>query len=119
MNYFTILRISILCCVLFSCRPKQENVEVNQKNLIEEELMVTILTESYLTEGATSLNIKNVRFEKFDSAYAFNPIKENKVDRAKFDSTIVYYTRHPKLFKKLLDKVVAKLETIERQGKLK
>jgi hypothetical protein len=50
---------------------------------------------------------------KFDSAYAFNPLKENNIDQAKYDSSISFYSKHPKLYKKIFEEVLTTLSKMQ------
>ena len=80
--------------------------------------MIQVLTDAYLAEGASSINIKNATGEKYDSVYQFNPIKDNQIKKSTFDSSITYYSKHPKKLKIIYDKVLDKLSVIQAKGKL-
>ncbi len=110
--------ILVIVGVLVSCKPPQEEDEKLPANILTEEQFVEALTDAYLCEGASGINIKNVQGDKFDSAYAFNPLKDNGIAKAQFDSTIAYYSNHPKKFKLVYEKVLDKLSQIQAAGKL-
>lgn len=104
--------------VFASCKPLQEENELVPAYIMEEQLFVDVLTDSYLSEGASGVNVKNVMGTQFDSTYAFNPLKDRGVDKMTFDSTVAYYSRHPKKFKLIYDQVLDKLSQILAAGKL-
>jgi len=110
--------IIIIITIFTSCKPPQEEDESIPSNILAEDKFVEVLTDSYLCEGASGINIKNVTGNKFDSAYAFNPLKDNGIAKAQFDSTIAYYSNHPKKFKIIYEKVLDKLSQIQAAGKL-
>lgn len=99
----------ILCLSLFSCKPVKEENETIPENILSEELMTEILMDAYLAEGASSINIKNVSAEKFDSTYSFNPLSSRNIQGSQFDSSLVYYTRHPQKLKTIYEKVLEKM----------
>ncbi len=115
-NLIKLFAVSVL---LFSaCKPVSEENEVVPESLLTEDQLVKVLTDAYLAEGATGINIKNVTGPKFDSAYVFNPLKDNGIEKIKFDSTIAYYTRHPKKMKIVYDKILDKLSVIQANGRV-
>lgn len=113
-----LLVIVLLFSLMVSCKPPKEEDEVVPSTIIAEEEFVKVLTDAYLCEGASGINIKNVPGNKFDSTYAFNPLKDNNISKALFDSTIAYYSNHPKKMKRIYEKVLDKLSQIQAAGKL-
>ena len=118
LMYANLIKLFIVSVLLFSCRPKHEEDEAIPKNVLTEEQLVKVLTDSYLAEGASGINVKSVTGEKFDSTYLFNPLKDNHIEKATFDSSMAYYTRHPKKLKIIYDKVLDKLSVAQANGKL-
>ena len=113
--------ISILFCVtifLMSCAAKHDDEVVIPESILSQEQMITILTDAYLGEGASSINVKNVTGQEIDSVYLFNPLKENNCSKSTFDSSISFYTKNPILFKHIYDEVLKKLNKIEVKEKL-
>lgn len=104
--------------VFAACKPPQEESERVPDYILDEQVFVDVLTDSYLSEGASGVNVKNVMGTQFDSTYAFNPLKDRGIDKIAFDSTVAYYSRHPKKFKLIYDKVLDKLSRIQASGKL-
>ena len=119
LMHTNLIKLFIVSILFFSsCKPTSEEDEVVPENVLSEERLVKILTDAYLAEGASGINVKNVPGEKFDSAYVFNPLKDNRVDRVVFDSSMAYYTRHPKKLKVIYDKILDKLSVIQANGKV-
>lgn len=113
-----LIKLFIVSVLLFSCKPLKEEDEIVPDIVLSEEQLVNVLTDFYLAEGASGINVKNVTGEKFDSTYVFNPLKDNSIDKAKFDSSMVYYTKHPKKLKLIYDKILDKLSAAQAKGKL-
>ena len=116
--HINLIKLFIASFLLFSCRPSKEEDEVVPDYILSEDQLVNVLTDAYLAEGASGINIKNVTGEKFDSIYLFNPLKDNHIEKTKFDSSMSYYCRHPKKFKIIYNKVLDKLSVTQSNGKL-
>lgn len=119
LMHTNLIKLFIVSVLFFSsCKPTSEEDEVVPENVLSEERLVKILTDAYLAEGASGINVKNVPGEKFDSVYVFNPLKDNRVEKVVFDSSMAYYTRHPKKLKIIYDKILDKLSVIQANGKV-
>jgi len=111
----------ILIYIFFSvflfnaCAPNEEDVTI-PSDVLTEEQFIKVLTDCYLAEGAAGINIKNVTGQKFDSAYIFNPLKDNQISKPLFDSSISFYTKHPKLLKIIYEKILDRLSQIQANG---
>lgn len=99
----------ILCISFFSCKPENEENEIIPSAILSEEQMVDVLTDAYLAEGASSINIKNVSVEKFDEVYSFNPLANRNIRRTQFDSSLTYYTERPIKLKKIYENILEKM----------
>jgi hypothetical protein len=119
LMHTNLIKLFIVSILFFSsCKPTSEEDEVVPETVLSEEQLVNVLTDAYLAEGASGINVKNVTGEKFDSAYVFNPLKDNNIDKVLFDSSMAYYTRHPKKLKIIYDKILVKLSVIQANGKV-
>lgn len=103
--------------ILNACTPSEENVKI-PSTVLSEEQFIKVLTDCYLAEGAAGINVKNVTGQKFDSAYIFNPLKDNQISKPLFDSSISFYTKHPKLLKTIYEKILDRLSQIQANGKI-
>ena len=119
LMHTNLIKLFIVSVLFFSsCKPTSEEDEVVPETVLSEDQLVKVLTDAYLAEGASGINVKNVPGEKFDSAYVFNPISDNRIDKAVFDSSMAYYTRHPKKLKIIYDKILDRLSVIQAKGKI-
>jgi hypothetical protein len=59
-----------------------------------------------------------VSVQKIDSVYAFDPLYENKVRKSQYDSTLIYYTHHPKEYKIIYENVLVVLSKLEAKHSL-
>ena len=101
--------------LFFSCESKETEIDI-PPNIMSEDKLVKVLTDCYLGEGASGINVKNVTGQKFDSAYLFNPLNDNKISRELFDSSISFYTKHPKVLKIIYDRVLDRLSQMQASG---
>jgi hypothetical protein len=113
-----LIKLFVVSFLLFGCHPSQQEDESVPTTILNEDQMVALLTDAYLAEGASGINIKNVSGDKFDSIYCFNPVKDKKVSKALFDSSMTYYSSHPKKLKKIHDRILDALSAINVSGKV-
>lgn len=113
--FINLVKLALVSVLLSACKPHKED-SIPPANILTEEQFANVLVDSYLGEGASGINVKNVTGEKFDSAYLFNPLKDNHVDKAKFDSSLIFYTKHPELLKRIYEKVLEQLSRKQASG---
>lgn len=101
---------ALLCA---SCWEKRENTVKVPEGIMSEEVFTKVLTDMSLAESAATMNVKNVTVNKTDSVYAFDPLKENNVTKAKFDSAVAFYVNYPELYKKVYENVLVALREME------
>jgi len=97
----------------FSCEPKNDAEDPIPQNILNETTFTKLLVDYALAESAANLNIKNVSLLRLDSTYAFAPLKENNISRTKYDSTLMFYSKHTILYKKIYENVLAELSEIK------
>lgn len=115
IQIFTLL-LSIIF-ILNSCSEKENSVTIPD-HILNKEKYTDLLLSLALAESAANLNVKNVKIEKLDSAYAFSPLKENNVSRAQYDSSASFYSEHPDLYKEVYDEVLKRLSEMESKRKV-
>lgn len=111
----------IVClCLAFcaSCAPSDEENEPAPDYILTENVFIDMLTDCYLGEGAAGINVKNVTGAQFDSAYLFNPFKDRGISRQQFDTTIEWYSKHPKKLKEIYSRLLENLSRIQAVGSL-
>ena len=111
----TFIYIVFSSVLFFSCETKETDIEI-PPNVLSEDKLVKVLTDCYLGEGASGINVKNVTGEKFDSAYLFNPLNDNQISRELFDSSISFYSKHPKALKIIYDRVLDRMSQMQASG---
>jgi len=97
----------------FSCGPKNDAEDPIPQNILNETTFTKLLVDYALAESAANLNIKNVSLLRLDTTYAFAPLKENNISRTKYDSTLMFYSKHTILYKKIYENVLAELSEIK------
>lgn len=83
------------------------------ENILSEERFAKVLADFALAEGATNLNVKNVPIQRFDTVYAFDPLKENGVRPSQYDSTLSFYAKHVTLYEKAYESALALLSEMQ------
>jgi hypothetical protein len=102
----------IVTLALLSCEEGDNEVRIPPGILTKEEFS-KVLADLALAESAANLNIKNVKIEKTDSAYAFDPFAENHITQAKYDSSALFYAKHPELYKEAYDEALRLLSEMQ------
>jgi hypothetical protein len=111
--------IIVLCLALCaSCAPRDEENVPAPDYILKEDVFIDVLTDCYLGEGAAGINVKNVTGVRFDSAYLFNPFEDRRISKQQFDTTIVWYSQHPKKLKEVYNKLLENLSRILAVGSL-
>lgn len=108
-----IFLLPLIFVLLVSCGQTDEEENMVPDTILNEEQFTKILLDFALAESATNINVKNVPSEKADSTYAFDPLAENKVTRAQYDSAIAFYSKHPGIYKKIYENVLAALSKMQ------
>ncbi|WP_317899098.1 DUF4296 domain-containing protein [Aurantibacillus circumpalustris] len=106
--FLTLSLLFFAACV--STANKEDKVPAE---ILNRDTLIKILAEFALAESAANLNVTNINFNKMDSAYAFNPIKDNHVRQSQYDSAITYYVGHPELYKEIYENVLVTLSELQ------
>ncbi len=110
---FKYITLIFSAAIFFACGNGDEQEISIPPYVLSEEKYIKLLVDFSLAESAGNLNIKNYTGTKFDSAYAFNPLKENNVSQSLYDSTLSFYSKHPKLYKKMCEEVLVILSKMQ------
>ena len=110
-----ILNIVLVITTLFvaSCASHQEDEHYVPENILSEEAFTKLIVDFSLAESASNLNVKNLPAEKMDSAYAFDPLEENKISKNQYDSAVSFYSKHPLIYKKIYENVLTTLSKMQ------
>ncbi len=86
------------------------NNEVNYPDyLIERDKFIQIQKDMALAEAMLNTNIENANGEKFDSLYNFRIFKQYGINKTDYDTTLYFYSHHPKLFREIMEEVLEQL----------
>jgi hypothetical protein len=110
--------VAFLLLILSACKPPEQQEVSIPDYVIPQDSLVNFLTDAYLGEGASSINVRNAIGEKFDSVYLFNPFKEHHISRQRFDTSIAFYTQHPKKLKIIYDQVLDQLSKLQAKKRM-
>ncbi|MES2679201.1 MAG: DUF4296 domain-containing protein [Bacteroidota bacterium] len=108
----TLIVLSLLCG-LIRCVSKEEEEVTVPSNILSDSLFTKVLVDFALAESAANLNIKNTPNNRYDTVYAFDPLKENHITRSKYDSTLMFYAHNTKLYRKIYEGVLASLSEMQ------
>lgn len=115
-----IINTGVLALVIFMAACGKEKTVDIPAGVLNKEAFTQVLVDFALAESAANTNIKNIPVLKIDSSYAFDPLKENKVSKAQYDSTIAFYSAHAELYKEVYENVLTELSSIQtRRDSLK
>ena len=101
----------LILALIISCSKKETN-----KYIIPQEELIPILCDFHIFDAASKQGIiSNNRNNLFRHQHYNSILLKYKVERARFDSTINYYSQRPEEHKALYQKVEAKLiEKLEK-----
>jgi ribosomal protein L7/L12 len=112
--------IFLFAVILFSCGNHAEEEQVNVPSIVlSEEQYAKVLADFSLAEAAGNTNPLKLSGPRFDSAYTFDPLKENNVSKDLYDSTVAFYSRHPSLYKKVCEDALTLLSKMKPYKKAK
>jgi hypothetical protein len=118
MHIGQIKYLVLFFCFFTACKPSvEENLHIPDY-VIPEDSLVSFLTDAYLGEGASGINVRNAIGEKYDSVYLFNPFKEHQISRQRFDTSIAFYSQHPKKLKVIYDQVLDQLSKLQAKKRM-
>ncbi|MBP7807927.1 MAG: DUF4296 domain-containing protein [Bacteroidia bacterium] len=99
-----------------SCGGEDREVEIPDY-VLDKEKFSEVIVDFTLAESAAGINILSVPGAKGDTVYAFNPLIDNNVKRATFDTTLYFYSHNPKLFKEVYVLALEKLSKLQASRK--
>ena len=101
-----LLLLLIIATAAVSCRPK---------GILHSWEMRDVLVDLHKTDAMLQLNgMRNSDTETKNIYYA-QVLEKHGITQAEFDSSLVWYTAHPRLFDKIYPKVMAKLDAEEAE----
>lgn len=108
----------ILAVIFFTACGGEEKEEIDiPDHVLDKERFSELIVDFSLAESAATVNILNVPGQRGDTVYAFNPLLDNNIKRATFDTTLYFYSHHPKLFKEVYELALEKLSKMQASRK--
>ena len=107
MNRYLTLLVIVTAILTGSCNGTQEGAS---GKIIPEDKMVSLLMDMHLTEAVLTKDDR-APDQKANLALSYYPsiLEKHDVTRAQVDSSVYWYTRHPKIYNRIYEKVVANL----------
>lgn len=93
------------------------NRDVAPSNLISQERFIGLLVDFSMAEAAANSNVKKVPNSQIDSVYAFDLLKERRIRKTQYDSTLFYYSNHIEEYKIIYEKVIETLSASQVKRK--
>ncbi len=110
------LKHLILLCLIaitFSCVDKEVS-EVPPADVLDKNQMAEVMADLSLAEAVISIKtIQNPAFNT-DSLVKFNVFKQHSISQKQFESSMAFYSAHPKEFKEVYDLVLKKIEGMKK-----
>ncbi|HWY10298.1 MAG TPA: DUF4296 domain-containing protein [Bacteroidia bacterium] len=108
--------IFIIVIIIFSCHGTEKEIAI-PKNVLDKEKFSDVIVDFTLAESASGINILNVQGKRSDTVYAFNPLIDNNVKRELFDTSLYFYSHHPRQFKEVYELALEKLSKLQASRK--
>jgi hypothetical protein len=108
MNRYLTFLVIVTAILTGSCNGTQDGAS---GKIIPEDKMVSLLMDMHLTEAVLTKDDR-APDQKANLALSYYPsvLEKYDVTRAQVDSSVYWYTRHPKIYNRIYEKVVANLE---------
>ena len=112
----TLAALFLLSLVISSCESRKSRLD--HKNLIPEDELLSIITDSYLTDGLLSMPKIYLKYSPFDSISIYNHVlAQHGYSRQTMDKTMKYYfVRKPKRLIRIYDKALGILSEMESRA---
>jgi hypothetical protein len=113
MTRLNLLALALLSLALFSCESRRSRMD--HKNLIPEDELVSILTDTYLANGLLGMPKIYSRYSQLDSVSTYNyVVEQHGYSKEAMDKTIRYYfIKKPKKLIRIYDRALGKLSEME------
>jgi hypothetical protein len=102
-----------IALALASCTTPDEQKTELPPGVLSEEQFAKVLADFALAESAANQNIKSARASALDTVYPFDPLKDHGVRKSQYDSTLEFYSLHPRLYRAVYERVMENLSALE------
>lgn len=97
-----VILLWLIGSLFVSCRPR---------DILSRRQMQAVLVDLHKTEAILQVTgYASFAYEEEESKAYYLTLQKHNLTQAQFDSSLVWYTRHPQLFDKIYPKVYAQLE---------
>lgn len=94
--------VILLACSLVGCRPH---------DILSRRQMQTVLIDLHKAEAVMQVSgYSTYAYADVETKAYYITLQKHNLTQAQFDSSLVWYTKHPQLFDKIYPKVLAQLE---------
>jgi len=87
------------------------------KSVLNQREMEDVLFDLHKLEGTLSVKDGNYIFDKKDNLYYSSILKKHHITQADFDSSVVWYTKHPKQFERMYDNIIDRMSALKTDVK--
>lgn len=92
----------LLACALVGCRPH---------DILSRRQMQAVLIDLHKTEAVMQVSgYSTFAYADVESKAYYITLQKHNLTQAQFDSSLVWYTKHPQLFDKIYPKIITQLE---------
>ncbi|MBN8692011.1 MAG: DUF4296 domain-containing protein [Bacteroidetes bacterium] len=97
-----------------SCKEDENTIPAH---VLDKEKFSDVIVDFTLAESASGINVLNVPGQKTDTVYSFNPLLDNNITKAEFDTSLYFYSHHPKIFREVYEIALEKLSRMQASRK--
>ncbi len=108
-----LIKMALFTLALTGCNRNDDFSQV-PPHILPIDSFAQIMTDFAIAESATNMNIGNQPVFRLDTAYAFNPVQEHGISRARLDSSMAFYARHPERYEKVYQIVLDNLNALKK-----
>ena len=83
------------------------------KQVLNQREMEDVLFDLHKLEGTLSVKDGNYIFDKKDNFYYSSVLKKHHITQADFDSSVVWYTKHPKQYERMYDNIINRMTALK------
>ena len=92
--------------LLSSCNKSKKKEQEVPDYILSPHKLSRLLVDFAIADCAANMNIKNVPVGKIDSVYDFNPLVDHGIRQSHYDSSLLFYSGHPELYRQVYDSVL-------------
>lgn len=107
----------LILMVLFSCGRGRPD---SSSGILSEDKMTELLIDTHLADAILYSDNSKSEDKQYKGLYYYPSILEkNGITKARMDSSVAWYMRHPEAYARIYDRVMKELEKIQMEEKKK